>query len=75
MKSRGLLIAQVNSGDPPLRMRGFGVLVPVKMRLVTAETGGRVERILLEPGADVASDTVLLKLSNRELKQSLLEAE
>jgi multidrug efflux pump subunit AcrA (membrane-fusion protein) len=56
-------------------MRGFGVLVPVKMRLVTAETGGRVERILLEPGADVASDTVLLKLSNRELKQSLLEAE
>lgn len=75
LESRGLLIAEVKRGDLPLRIRGYGVLLPVEMRLVTAETGGRVERILLEPGAEVESDTILLKLSNRELEQSLLEAE
>jgi len=61
---------------PMLRaVAGTGALVPVEIRWVPALTAGRVERILVLPGAAVKADTVVLELSNPELQQAALEAE
>jgi HlyD family secretion protein len=43
--------------------------------LIPAQTQGRVERIVLRPGAQVTPDTVILELSNPELEQSVRAAQ
>jgi HlyD family secretion protein len=63
---------------PMLRaVRGLGTLVPVDeaRRLIPAATQGRVERIVIRPGATVDPDTVVLELSDPQLQQQLSEAE
>ena len=61
---------------PMLRLvRGSGTLVPEEIRWINTTTSGRVERIVLQPGATVAPGTVILELSNPELQQSVKEAE
>ena len=61
---------------PMLRLvRGSGTLVPEEIRWIPARTSGRVERILLRPGATVSPGTVILELSNPELQQQVKEAE
>ncbi len=61
---RGVLVRQV---------RGYGALVPVDIRWVTAASAGRVERIPLLPGVAVTADTVLFELANPELEQAVVE--
>ncbi|MBA2305667.1 MAG: HlyD family efflux transporter periplasmic adaptor subunit [Acidobacteria bacterium] len=57
---------------PMLRLvRGSGTLVPEDIRWINTTTQGRVERILLRPGATVTATTVILELSNPELQQSV----
>ena len=63
---RGLMLRQV---------RGLGTLVPEEIRIIAASTEGRVERILVQPGAEVTAGTVLIELSNPELQQSSMDAE
>jgi HlyD family secretion protein len=65
----------VKQGPMVRQVRGTGSLVPEDIRWIPAQTEGRVERILLRPGAPVGPDTVILELSNPELQQSALEAE
>ena len=61
---------------PMLRLvRGSGTLVPEEIRWIPARTSGRVERILLRPGAVVTPGTIILELSNPELQQQVKEAE
>lgn len=61
---------------PMLRLvRGSGTLVPEDIRWINTTTQGRVERILLRPGANVKPDTVILELSNPTLKQAVLDAQ
>ena len=61
---------------PMLRLvRGSGTLVPEEIRWIPARTSGRVERIVLRPGAIVTPGTVILELSNPELQQQVKEAE
>jgi HlyD family secretion protein len=61
---------------PMLRsVRGLGKLVPEEIRWVPAATEGRVEKKLLEPGAVVTPDTILVELSNPQLEQETLNAE
>ena len=61
---------------PMLRLvRGSGTLVPEEIRWIPARTSGRVERILLRPGAVVTPGTVILELSNPELQQQVTEAQ
>lgn len=61
---------------PMLRLvRGSGTLVPEDIRWINTTTQGRVERILLRPGAEVTPDTVILELSNPELRQSVMDAQ
>jgi HlyD family secretion protein len=70
-----LWIDAVKRGTMIRQVRGTGVLVPDEIRWITALTDGRVERVLVRPGASVAADTVLLELSNPQTEQAALTAE
>ena len=63
----------VKRGPMLRQVRGNGTLVPEQIQYVQADTAGRVERILVLPGAEVKADTVLMELSNPELKQEAFE--
>jgi HlyD family secretion protein len=64
----------VRSGEFVREVRGPGTLVPKEIRWIAADSAGRVERILVKPGARVEADTVLVELSNPELMQQADEA-
>ncbi|MFL6280214.1 MAG: efflux RND transporter periplasmic adaptor subunit [Vicinamibacterales bacterium] len=68
-------IGTVKRGPMLRQVRGSGTLVPEEIRWIPATTQGRVESILLRPGAQVRPDTVILELSNPELQQSVKEAQ
>lgn len=70
-----LWIGKVERGPMLRQVRGSGTLVPEEIRLIPAETSGRVERRLLEPGAEVAQDSVIMVLSNPQVEQEAVEAE
>ena len=67
----------VKRGSMLRQVRGLGTLVPVDeaRRLIPAATQGRVERIVIRPGATVEPDTIVLELSDPQLQQSLSDAE
>ncbi|MFN8060860.1 MAG: HlyD family efflux transporter periplasmic adaptor subunit [Vicinamibacterales bacterium] len=67
-------IDTVKRGPMVRQVRGTGTLVPEDIRWIPATTDGRVERIVLRPGAQVTPTSVILELTNPELQQSLLEA-
>jgi HlyD family secretion protein len=68
-------IDTVKRGSMLRQVRGSGTLVPEMIRWIPATTQGRVENILLRPGATVTPTTVILELSNPELQQSVREAQ
>ena len=63
---RGTMIRQV---------RGPGTLVPEQMRWITAVTQGRVERIMVLPGAEVDDTTTIITMSNPDVEVQLLQAQ
>ncbi len=67
----------VKRGPMLRQVRGPGSLVPEAegIRVISSATDGRVERLLVQPGAAVQADTVLLELSNPELQRDALDAE
>jgi HlyD family secretion protein len=67
-------VETVKRGSMVRQVRGSGTLVPEDIRWIPATTQGRVERILLRPGAQVKEGTVILELSNPELQQAVQEA-
>ena len=64
----------VKRGPMLRQVRGAGTLVPEDIQWIPATTQGRVERILLRPGAAVRPDSVILELSNPQLQQAVMEA-
>lgn len=70
-----VLTDTVKRGQMLRQVHGNGALVPEQIKFVQAETDGRVERILVLPGAEVKAETILLELSNPELKQAAFDAE
>ena len=64
----------VKRGSIIRQVRGVGTLVPEDTRWLPATTEGRVERILLRPGANVAADSVILVLTNPQVEQEALNA-
>jgi HlyD family secretion protein len=68
-------IDTVKRGPMLRQVRGLGKLVPEEIRWVPAATEGRVEKKLLEAGARVHPDTILVELSNQELEQKTTDAE
>ena len=68
-------IDAVKRGSMLRSVRGSGTLVPEDIRWVNTQTSGRVERIVLRPGAQVTPDTVILELTNPQLEQAVRDAE
>ena len=71
----GLWTDTVKRGPMLREVKGPGTLVPERIRLITADTAGRVERIPLRPGAQVEQGTILLELSNPDVMLQALDAE
>lgn len=68
-------IDTVKRGSFVRQVRGSGTLVPEDIRWIPATTQGRVEKILLRPGAKVTPETVILEMSNQDLDQSVRDAQ
>jgi len=64
----------VREGEMLRQVRGPGTLVPREIRWIAAQTDGRVERIVIHPGAVVEPDSVILEMSNPDLVQQAEEA-
>lgn len=64
----------VREGEMLRQVRGPGTLAPREIRWVAAQTDGRVERILVRPGAVVEPESLLVELSNPDLLQQTEEA-
>jgi len=67
----------VKRGSMLRQVRGLGTLVPVDeaRRLIPAATQGRVERIVIRPGAIVTPETVILELTDPQVLQALSDSE
>jgi HlyD family secretion protein len=72
---RTLWLDKAKRGPMLRQVRGVGTLVSEDILWVPAVVAGRVVRILVEPGAVVEPNTVLLELSNPELELELFNAE
>ncbi len=70
-----LWIATVQRGPLTLSVRGQGTLVPTEFRWASAPVAARVDRVLVQPGAPVAADTLLLELTNPDAELAALSAD
>ena len=70
-----LWIDSVKRGELLREVSGNGTLVPENIRWISAVTSGRVEQILVRPGASVQPNTVLMILTNPDVQMELLNAE
>jgi HlyD family secretion protein len=68
-------IDTVKRGPMVRQVRGSGTLVPENIRWIPATTSGRVERLVLRPGAAVTPTTVILEMSNQDLQQQVMDAQ
>jgi HlyD family secretion protein len=68
-------IDTVKRGPMIRQVRGLGTLVPEEIRWIAARTEGRVDRIVLRPGATVIPDSVILVLSNPSVVEAAVSAE
>ena len=65
----------VKQGEMVRNVRGLGTLVAEDIHWIPAVTLGKIDKILLRPGAEVKVDTVIIEMSNPDLQQSALDAE
>jgi len=70
-----LIFGTVQRGEFVRQVRGPGVLTPKDYRWIAAQAPGRVEKLVLRPGAEVEADSVIVQLSNPELERVVQEAE
>lgn len=63
-------IDTVKRGPMVREVRGLGTLVPEDIRWIAARTQGRVDRIILRPGATVTPNDIILELSNPDVEQA-----
>ncbi|MEM6792707.1 MAG: HlyD family efflux transporter periplasmic adaptor subunit [Acidobacteriota bacterium] len=68
-------IDDVKRGEMLRSVRGAGTLVPEEIRWIAAETEARVEKVLIDPGAEVAAGSVILELSDPSTQQAAQDAE
>jgi len=69
-----LWIQPVTQGEMLRQVRGPGTLEARDMRWISARSAGRVERIVVRPGAAVEPDTIIVELSNPDLMRQAEEA-
>lgn len=65
----------VRRGPLTRQVRGSGTLVPENIRWIPATTSGRVEKLVLRPGAQVTPTTVILEMSNPDLQNQVMDAQ
>ncbi len=65
----------VKRGQMLRNVRGLGTLVPEEIRWIAARTQGRVDNIILRPGAVVTPDSVILMLTNPDVEQAAANAD
>jgi HlyD family secretion protein len=65
----------VKRGSMVREVRGAGTLVPEDIRWITTTANGRVEEVVIHPGASVVPGTVILRLTNPDLKQQVSDAD
>jgi len=65
----------VKRGEMLRQVRGNGTLVPEEILWIPTLNQGRVERILVLPGAAVKADTVMVVLVNPEVEKAAFDAE
>jgi len=70
-----LWIDTVKQGEMLRQVRGNGTLVPEDLRVVSALTAGRIDRVLVRAGARCEVGTVLLEMSNPDVQLQALDAE
>jgi HlyD family secretion protein len=67
-------VDSVKRGPMLRQVRGLGTLVPEDIRWIAASKEGRVEKIIVRPGAQVNPDTTILELSSPDLEQAARDA-
>ena len=73
---RGLVwIDTVKRGPMVRQVRGLGTLVPEEIRWLAARTSGRVDKIILRPGAVVEPGSLILALSNPDVESGAANAD
>lgn len=68
-------IDTVKRGPMVRQVRGLGTLVPVEIRWIAARTQGRVDKIILRPGAIVETGSLILELANPDVESNAANAE
>jgi HlyD family secretion protein len=68
-------IDSVQRGEMVRDVRGLGTLVPVDIRWIPAQSNAHVDKIVLQSGAKVKRDSVILELSDPQLQHDELDAE
>ena len=68
-------IDTVKRGQMLRQVRGLGTLVPEEIRWIAARTQGRVDKIILRPGAIVTPESVILVLANPDVEQAAANAD
>lgn len=67
-------IDTVKRGPMVRQVRGLGTLVPEEIRWIAARTQGRVDKIILRPGATVEPGSLILQLTNPDVESSAANA-
>jgi len=67
-------IGTVKRGPMVRQVRGLGTLVPEEIRWIAARTQGRIDRIVLRPGAVVTADSVIVVMTNPAVEQAAVDA-
>jgi multidrug efflux pump subunit AcrA (membrane-fusion protein) len=70
-----LWIDTVKQGEMLRQVRGNGTLVPEDLRVASALTAGRIDRVLVRAGARCEPNTILLEMSNPDVQLQALDAE
>jgi HlyD family secretion protein len=70
-----LWIGTVQRSPLALDVRGTGTLVPIDFRWASAPVAARVDKVLVQAGAVVDEDTVLLELANPDVELAALDAD
>ena len=70
-----LWVDTVRRGTMTREVRAPGTLVPEHVRIISAQTAGRVEQLIAQPGVPVTPTTPLLLVTNPDVNLQQLEAD
>ncbi|MGZ8843476.1 MAG: HlyD family secretion protein [Pyrinomonadaceae bacterium] len=69
------VIDTVKRGEMVREVHGNGTLVPQLTRWIPAPADGRIEKIFVQGGVEVAAGSVIVELSNPQMEQQAIDAE